>query len=100
MNTLVKDECSAGRSGVTDVSDADDILLGVYAYKRNEHAETLDETPICLTDRVRGRYVFWDVPRGVYRVFALYKTRRGTNQKDYIHSLIICPGSTNLFMNS
>ena len=87
IGTKLEDDCSAGCSGMTDVSDAEDILLGVYAYKRNEHEETLDKTPICLTDHVRGRYVFWDVPKGVYRVFALYKTRRGTNQKDYIHMI-------------
>ena len=79
------DECSAGCSAADSVSDPEDVLLGVFAYRRSEHDETLDETPIDLTANVRGRYVFWDVPEGVYRVFALYKSRRGTSQKDYIH---------------
>lgn len=65
--------------------DEENILLGVYAYERHEEAETLDAAPVDLTDRVKGRYVYWDIPAGVWRVMALYKTRRGTKQKDYIH---------------
>ena len=65
--------------------DEENILLGVYAYRRHEEAETLDRSPIDLTACVKGRYVYWDVPAGVWRVMALYKTRRGTRQTDYIH---------------
>ncbi|MBQ8953773.1 MAG: glycosyl transferase family 2 [Clostridia bacterium] len=65
--------------------DEENIILGVYAYRRDEEAETLDTEPIDLTDRVKGRYVYWDVPAGVWRVMTLYKTRRGTKQTDYIH---------------
>ena len=80
-----EDECSKGCSAVKEASDAEDVLVGVYAYRRGEEEEILDAQPVDLTDHVRGRYVYWDIPEGVWRVFALYKSRRGTSQKDYIH---------------
>lgn len=67
--------------------DPDDILIGVYAYRRSEEAETLDAEPFDLTANVRGRFVYWDIPEGVWRVLALYKSRRGTKHKDYIHMI-------------
>ena len=63
----------------------DEILLGVYAYRRDGAEETLSGPAVDLSANVRGRYVFWDVPSGVYSIFALYKSRRGTKQTDYIH---------------
>lgn len=82
----LEDDCSRGCTCVTEGADPEDILLGVYAYHRSEADETLDETPIDLTEHVRGRYVFWDIPAGVYRVFALYKSRRG-GMKNRIHMI-------------
>ncbi len=67
--------------------DDDDILLGVYAYQRNGAAEVLGDTAIDLTGNVHGRYVYWDIPEGVWRVFSLYKTRKGNAKKDYIHMI-------------
>ena len=65
--------------------DEENILVGVFAYRRREEAEVLDDQPIELTANVKGRYVYWNVPEGVWRVMALYKTRRGTKQTDYLH---------------
>ena len=76
----------------------EDILLGVYAYKRSGPEEILAGEPIDLTANVKGRYVYWDVPEGVYRVFALYKTRRGTKQNNYIH--MIDPDSVNVLIEA
>ncbi|MBQ4577508.1 MAG: glycosyl transferase family 2 [Clostridia bacterium] len=78
--------------------DAEDILLGVYAYGRKEEAEVLEPEVINLTDYVRGRYVYWDIPAGVWRVMALYKTRRGTQQTDYIH--LIDPASVDVLLEA
>lgn len=64
----------------------EDILLVVYAYCRNDVEAILDAQPIDLTDRVYGRYVYWDIPNGLYRVFSLWKTRRG-GQQEYIHMI-------------
>ena len=65
----------------------DDILIGAYAYRREGAEETLSAEAIDLTANVQGNYIYWDVPEGVYRVFALYQTRRGTRQNDYIHMI-------------
>jgi len=76
----------------------EDILLGVYAYKRSGPEEVQEGDPIDLTANVKGRYVYWDIPEGVYRVFALYKTRRGTKQNNYIH--MIDPDSVNVLIEA
>ncbi len=65
--------------------DDDDILLGVYAYRRVEAGEKLDAQSIDLTKNVQGRYLYWDIPEGVWRIFSLYKTRRGGDHKEYAH---------------
>ena len=93
-----EDECSKGCSAVKEASDAEDELIGVYAYRRNEEEEILDAAPVDLTDCVRGRYVYWDIPEGVWRVFALYKSRRGASQKDYIH--LIDPESVRVLIEA
>ncbi|MBR6766348.1 MAG: hypothetical protein IKM02_00185 [Clostridia bacterium] len=60
-------------------------LIGIYAYRREQKEEVLTSEVIDLTDKLVGRQVFWDVPKGIYRVFAFYKSRLGTRQTDYIH---------------
>jgi len=65
----------------------DDVLIGVYAYKRSKIGEKIEGEPIDLTGFVKDRYVYWDIPEGVYRIFALYKSRRGTDKNDYIHMI-------------
>ena len=81
----------------TVCKEGEDELLGVYAYERKGMDETLDGAPIDLTDRVDGQYVYWDIPQGVYRVFALYKSRRG-GKKDYIH--MIDPASVGVLIEA
>ncbi len=78
---LLSDHASGG------AQEEADILLGVYAYKRSEEGENILGEPIDLTQSVKGRYVYWDIPKGVYRVFALYKSRRGADKNDYIHMI-------------
>ena len=62
-------------------------LLGVYAYRRHEEAETLDAQPIDLTDYIADNAVYWDIPKGVYRIFALYQSRKVNIHPDYIHMI-------------
>ena len=76
----------------------DEVLIGAYAYPRTENTEALDGTFVDLTDRVKGRYIYWDVPEGVWRVVALFKSRRGTQQKDYIH--LIDPESVHVLIEA
>ena len=60
--------------------------LGAFAYARNELDETLAEPIIDVTDKVHDGQLIWDVPRGCWRVFFLYKSRQGAlgHQKDFI----------------
>jgi len=78
--------------------DDDDILLGVYAFRRINTDETLDIHPIDLSGNVHGRYVYWDIPEGVYRIFSLYKTRRGSDHKEYAH--LIDPASAHVLIEA
>ena len=78
--------------------DDDDVLLGVYAFRRVNSGETLDTQAIDLTGNVRGRYLYWDIPEGVYRIFMLYKTRRGADHKEYAH--LIDPDSVHVLIEA
>jgi hypothetical protein len=60
-------------------------LLGVVAYPRNGKDETVDLKPVDLTDKIRGSFVYWDIPEGFWRIFYYIKTRQGTHEKNYIH---------------
>ncbi len=51
-------------------------LVAVLAYPRTGHDEDIRSEPIDLTDNVRGGYLYWDVPKGCYRVFFLYRNQR------------------------
>jgi hypothetical protein len=58
-------------------------LVGIYAFRRSTVDENLTGKPIDLTDHLKGGYLYWDIPRGCYRIFFCYKSRRG-GRKDYI----------------
>ena len=64
---------------------ADDELLAVYAYKRTESGEGITSEWIDLTENAKHDRLRFDVPEGIWRVFFFYKTRKGTNQTEYIH---------------
>lgn len=56
----------------------EDILLGAYAYRRVlDKQEACEYEAIDITDCVKGEYLYWDVPEGVWRIFLYYKSRRG-----------------------
>ena len=64
--------------------DENNILIGVYAYRREKYSEELPGEPVELTANVRGKYLFWDIPEGCYRIFAYYRTRDNIGKTDYI----------------
>lgn len=71
-------------SVIFDREDEENIFIGAYAYKRNaDFLETCAYDGICVTDRIKGNYLHWDVPEGVWRVFFYYKSRKG-GRKEYI----------------
>lgn len=66
--------------------NADNILLGIYAYKRTGEDEDCVPEPLPLSD-VSDGFLRFSLPDGVYRVFFLYKSRRGSSRGDYIDML-------------
>lgn len=53
-------------------------LMGIYMYKRCRTGTGVTaENAVCLTDRVKGDFVYFDIPDGCYRIFFLYKSRSG-----------------------
>ena len=60
-------------------------LYAVIACKREEKSERMSGETIDITDKVKGKFLYWDVPEGMYRIFMIYKTREGSTTKDYIH---------------
>ncbi len=70
----------------------DHRLLAVYAYPRVASADSVGiedcrPEPIELTDRIQGNFLHFSLPEGCFRIFFLYKSRHGTDQRDYIDML-------------
>ena len=62
----------------------EDILLGVYAYRREADAnEACFFEAIDLTDHIKGDFLYFDVPEGVFRIFFYFESTRG-GFNDYI----------------
>ena len=72
---------------ITEPTGKDHILLGVFAYKRTGEGEACEPEAICLTDGIDRGFLRFSVPAGCYRVFFLYKSRRGTSHPDYVDML-------------
>ncbi|MBQ2724994.1 MAG: glycosyl transferase family 2 [Clostridia bacterium] len=70
-----------------DSGNAEHVLLDVYAYPRTGEDEACAPEPIRLTDGVSGKFLQFSVPEGCWRIFFLYKTRKGTGRTDYIDML-------------
>jgi len=71
---------------VQDTND-ENILIGAYAYPRTGEDENISPDGINITDCIEGKWLHWDVPKGCWRIFFLYKTRRGNLNPDYIDML-------------
>ncbi|MBQ9783018.1 MAG: glycosyl transferase family 2 [Clostridia bacterium] len=78
---------SAETSVLVRAEDEENILLGVYAYRRRaDDGETCLYEAIPLTERVKGSYLTWDIPEGVWRIFFYYKSRNG-GRAEYIDTI-------------
>ncbi|MBQ8697081.1 MAG: hypothetical protein IJ519_05110 [Clostridia bacterium] len=60
------------------------ILLGIYAYGRTGEGEVCDPEYIDLSGNKKDGFVHFDLPYGLWRIYFIYKTRRGTDKGDYI----------------
>ncbi len=70
-----------------DAGNKDHVLLDVFAYRRTGNGEDCAAEPLRLTDGVSGNFLQFSVPEGCWRVFFLYKSRKGTGRTDYIDML-------------
>lgn len=73
----------AGASFLMRPSEPEEPLVGVYAFRRSGEDEELCGEPIDLSAGVSEGTLYWDIPTGCYRIFFLYKSRRG-GRRDYM----------------
>lgn len=62
-------------------------LIGVAAAKRTGPKAGELESPIDITEHVRGNAVYWDVPEGYWNIIVVKTTFSGTGRKKYINTL-------------
>lgn len=62
----------------------DIILLGIYAYKRTGNDEQCAPEYMDLSANKSEGFVHFSLPEGCWRIYFVYKTRRGTDKPDYI----------------
>lgn len=72
---------------VENFMQPDGRLLGILAVPKPD-GETLavsGEDILDLTDRYENGFVYFDLPRGRYRLFVLFTTRKGGGREDYMN---------------
>ena len=65
----------------------DDVLLGVYAFRRTGDGERTECEPLDLSGCVKGKILKFDLPEGCWRVFFYFESGRGICRPDYIDML-------------
>lgn len=69
-----------------DTND-DHILLGSFVYQRTDTGEGIKPEPADVTGKIKDGFLHLTVGDGVYRVFSLYKSRRGVSNGEYVDML-------------
>ena len=64
-----------------------DVLLGVYAYPREEYGNRICGEPVCLNEHVHGGRVYLQLPAGVWRICYFLKTQHHALKENYINML-------------
>ena len=83
---------------ITEDENEDHILLGAYIYPRAGKGEDCLPEARNVTEDIKNGFLRFSVPEGVYRVFFLYKSRRGAMNNDYID--MIRPESVRLLIDA
>ena len=63
------------------------ILLGSFVYPRTDTGEGCKAEPTDVTDKIKDGFLHLTVNDGVYRVYSIYKSRRGISNNEYIDML-------------
>lgn len=91
--------------------DADENLLRVVAFRRTDapydlagnftDGEQITGEPVDLTGNVRGKWLFWDVPEGCWRIFYLIVSpRRGVSPGKEWYIDMLNPESCRLLIDT
>jgi hypothetical protein len=75
--------------------DKDEKLISVTAYQRSGKGEEVEGDGVDLTQNINDELIFWDIPKGVWRVYFVIETRR-TTQGFAEHIDILNPDSCKL----
>jgi hypothetical protein len=75
-------------------------LLAAVAYHRSETDTLLGGECIDLTDRVQGETLFWDVPKGVWRLFFVYATPTGGSEHHVTYLNPLVAESTRILLDA
>lgn len=81
--------CRGGASLVENFLPPDGCLLGILACPKPD-GETLavsGEGVLDLTDSFKDGFVFYDLPKGAYRLFVIFTTRTGGGREHYMNLL-------------
>lgn len=78
----------------------EDELARVCAYRRTGSGEELEGEAVELTGQVRDGFLFWDIPEGCWRVFFVYKTRRGSLQGQEFYIDMLNPASVHVLIEA
>jgi hypothetical protein len=80
--------------------DGGGTLVGVVAVKRDSVTGELTEEAIELTSLVQEGTLYWDVPKGFWRIFSLIETDKGGSEaeNDYLNPLV--PASVRVLIDT
>ncbi len=79
--------CRSGASLVENFLQPDGELLGILACPKPD-SDTLavsGDGVLNLTEQYRDGFVYYDLPKGAYRLFVLYTTRSGGGREHYMN---------------
>ena len=81
--------CRGGASLVENFLPPDGRLLGILACPKpdGETLAVLGEGILDLTESYKNGFVFYDLPKGAYRLFVLFTTRTGGGREHYMNLL-------------
>ncbi|MCR5694179.1 MAG: glycosyl transferase family 2 [Clostridia bacterium] len=65
----------------------ENVLLGVYAFRRTGNDEQCEAAPIDLTGCIRGSFLKFDLPEGCWRIFFYFETTSAFTRPDYVDML-------------
>lgn len=71
-------------SSEEDTEENQRFLIAALAVKRRQRKEILTDEITDITGCVDGDFLYWEVPKGCYRIFLIYKTRGGSYFNNYI----------------